>query len=240
MKVLTIGNSYAGDATRYLHEIAALDGQAIKTVNLFIGGCSLAMHYKNMNNDSRNYLFEFNGHSTGIYVSLREALQSDDWDYVTMHQVSTQSIRYDTFQPYLKAISDYVAFHAPKAKRLLSQTWAYKANTPNLCEALGYKAPFDMFKDVKAAYAEAARETGFPMIPGGEALMGLVREGMENVYRDALHASLGLGRYTLALTWYGFLTGRPLPKGTPCFDEPVTEAEIQVALRCAERALAGK
>lgn len=38
MKILAIGNSFSEDACRYIHKIAAADGQNIKTVNLYIGG----------------------------------------------------------------------------------------------------------------------------------------------------------------------------------------------------------
>ena len=241
MKILAIGNSFSEDATRYLHDIAKADGQDMKVVNLCIGGCSLFTHYENMMSDSRHYMLQLNGHATGVFVSIREALISDEWDYVTLQQVSHESIRYATFQPYLKALSDYVALNAPKAKQLLHQTWAYKAATPNLCESLHYKTPWEMFTDVKNAYAKAAEESGLPLILGGEGLMNLVKEGLRNVYRDPIHASLGLGRYTLGLVWYGFLTGRALPKDTPwAFDVPITKKEAQAARRCAKRALAEK
>ena len=126
MKILAIGNSFSADATRYLHDIARADGFPMKVVNLFIGGCPLHVHYKNMNNDEKAYIMEFNGQPTGFYVSIREALQSDLWDYVTMQQASVYSIKYDTYTPYLKALSDYVGLHAPKARQIFHQTWAYE------------------------------------------------------------------------------------------------------------------
>ena len=48
MKILAIGNSFSEDACRYIHKIAAADGQNIKTVNLYIGGCPLKTHYYNI------------------------------------------------------------------------------------------------------------------------------------------------------------------------------------------------
>ena len=48
MRVLAIGNSYSQDATRYLYGIARAGGVDVKVVNLYIGGCSLSRHYRNM------------------------------------------------------------------------------------------------------------------------------------------------------------------------------------------------
>ena len=52
MKVLAIGNSFSQDATHYLHKIAASDGVEMKVVNLYIGGCSLEQHWKNIQADA--------------------------------------------------------------------------------------------------------------------------------------------------------------------------------------------
>ena len=92
MKVLAIGNSFSNDAMRYLHAIAKADGEELKTVNLFIGGCPLSRHYANMHNDAADYDFEYNGERTGIKVSIKQALQRDVWDVVTLHQASSQSV----------------------------------------------------------------------------------------------------------------------------------------------------
>ena len=112
MKVLAIGNSFLNDAMRYLHGIAKADGVDMKTVNLFIGGCPLSRHYANIHNDAADYDFEFNGVRTGIKVSIKQALQSDIWDVVTLQQASSLSVDYNTYQPYLNALADYVRFYA--------------------------------------------------------------------------------------------------------------------------------
>ena len=75
MKILSLGNSFGKDAQRYLHRIAEKNGHELKCVNLYIGGCPLRLHYLNMLGDVKNYSFEFNGETTGIYVSLLEALK---------------------------------------------------------------------------------------------------------------------------------------------------------------------
>ncbi|MBE6655246.1 MAG: DUF4886 domain-containing protein [Ruminococcaceae bacterium] len=97
LKILSIGNSFSQDAQRYLHRLAKQDGTELKTVNLYIGGCPLRRHYLNMLDDNVAYDFEFNGETTGIKVSIRQALVSDEWDFITLQQASTFSGRYETY-----------------------------------------------------------------------------------------------------------------------------------------------
>ena len=57
-------------------------------------------------------------------------------------------------------------------------------------------------------------------------------------HRDTFHADLGYGRYSIALTWYGDLTGKDVMENKfRNFDIPVTEKEIQIAKEAAKEAL---
>ncbi|MCL2362464.1 MAG: DUF4886 domain-containing protein [Defluviitaleaceae bacterium] len=223
MKILAIGNSFSSDATRYLHEISIAGGVPIKVVNLYIGGCSLATHYKNMNNDDKAYMLEFNGYETGFYASIREALQSDTWDYVTMQQASHFSPNYDTYTPYLQALSDYVKLHAPKAKQVFHRTWGYEMGSHRLCEELGYDSHGAMFGDIKTASDRAIKEVGIAaVIPSGELIEKMVSAGIVPIYRDTFHLSYGLGRYAAGALWYRFFTGNSITDNDFCkFDEEI-------------------
>ena len=240
MKVLAIGNSFSQDAMRYLHNVAKADDVELKTVNLFIGGCPLSRHYANMNNDAADYDFEFNGERTGIKVSIKQALQSDMWDVVTMQQVSSQSNDYETYQPYLDALDKYVTLHAPKAKHMIHQTWAYEQGSYRLCTEKGYKEQADMFSDIKNAYSKAAKAIGkVQIIPSGETLQELIKAGVEKVHRDTFHADLGIGRYAIALAWYEILTGNSaIGNRFRDFDVPMSDKDIKTAQECAHAAAA--
>ena len=91
MNILSIGNSFSQDAQRYLHQIAKAGGVNLNAFNLYIGGCSLSSHYRNMLSEERAYTLEMNGQSTDFYVSLKEALLNRNWDVVTIQQVSHES-----------------------------------------------------------------------------------------------------------------------------------------------------
>ena len=150
MKVLAIGNSFSEDGTRYLYEIAKAAQVDMKVVNLVIGGCPLRLHFANSIENNRNYGMQLNGMSSGFKVSIREALLSDEWDVVTIQQASKFSVNYDSFQPYLNYMADYIRMHAPKAKLYLQQTWAYEEGSRRLCEELKYEKAEDMLKDINS------------------------------------------------------------------------------------------
>ena len=158
MNVLSIGNSFSEDATRYLHGVASSAGVNLTSVNLYIGGCSLYRHFQNMKNDAKAYELQYNGAKTGFSVSLKEALLNREWDVITLQQVSNLSPRYATFQPYLNELAAYCRALCPKAKIVLQQTWAYEKDSKRLVEEMKYSAPAEMLNDVKASYRKAAEE----------------------------------------------------------------------------------
>ncbi|MDD4689880.1 MAG: DUF4886 domain-containing protein [Eubacteriales bacterium] len=239
MKVLAIGNSFSQDATRYLHQIAQADNTELKVVNLYIGGCSLERHYNNINNDEKAYEYEMNGTNTGEIVSIKEALESENWNVVTMQQVSNFSVNYDTFQPYLRYLSEYVKQYAPQAEQVLHQTWAYEQGSERLTVELGYNDQSEMFADIKAAYAQAAKDMGgLRIIPSGEAFQKSIKNRIDKLHRDTFHASLGIGRYILGAVWYEVLTGKEIRNNSFCdFDEPIENNLVVTAKKCARKAV---
>ena len=237
LKVLSIGNSFSQDAQRYLYEIAKRNGVALKTVNLLIGGCSLRTHYLNVIDNKADYLFEFNGKNTGIKVSVDQALASDDWDVITLQQVSTSSIKYETYTPYLEFVYEHVKKCCPRAKVYIHQTWAYEEGSDGL-KNIGYRSSVDMFEDIKRSYIKAAQAINADgIIPSGQVLFNAAQMGINKVHRDTFHASLGVGRYMLALTWYKLLTGNDIAGDSfSDFDAPVSEQEREIAIRAVASA----
>lgn len=239
MNILSIGNSFSHDAQRYLHRIAKADGIELNTFNLFIGGCSLSRHYRNMLSEQNAYELEMNGESTGFYVSLKEALLNRDWDIVTIQQVSHESPYYETYQPYLNSITDYVKSCVPKAKIAVHQTWAYEQDSYRLNTELGYIDHKDMFNDIADAYKKAAADIGTDLIiPSGELFQKLISSGIEKVHRDTFHADSGIGRYALGLLWYAFLTGNDISNNTfTDTDKPITQNQSEIAKKCVTEIL---
>lgn len=240
MNILAIGNSFSQDATRYLHGIALADGIHLKVVNLYIGGCSLETHWNNAVNDLKAYVYELNGAPTEKFVSIKDALESDKWDYITLQQVSHLSIDYNTYQPYLSNLSDYIKKYAPHARQVIHQTWAYEEGFERLKVELGYSNQYQMFLDLKSAYDRASKDLGnLKIIPSGESFQIAIDNGIKDLYRDGFHASLGSGRYILGAVWYEALTGRRISSNTfRKFDEPIDEKEVLILQKCAHQAVA--
>ena len=232
MKILSIGNSFSQDAQRYLHRLARKEGVGLKSVNLYIGGCPLRSHYINILDDNKAYDFEFNGESTGIKVSIREALASDNWDYVTIQQASPFSGHYETYAPYIETIAEYIKKYCPNAKILIHQTWAYEDGSEKLMR-VGYASGKEMLSAICDSYNKAAIAiNAYGVIPCGEAMMRALDFGMEKIHRDTFHASCGAGRYLLALCWYKFLTKKDITDNAfNDFDVPVTEEEREIVIK---------
>lgn len=237
MNILSIGNSFSEDAQRYLHRIARADGVELNTFNLYIGGCPLSLHYRNMLSDERAYDLEMNGVRTGFKVSLKEALLNRDWDVVTIQQVSSEAPYYDTYQPYLNRIIECVRQCVPKAKIAIHQTWAYEQGSFRLNEELGYADHTDMFNDIELSYQKAADEIKADfIIPSGELFQYVLANGIEKVHRDTYHASYGLGRYALGLLWYAVLTGNEVKDNTfSDFDEGISQAEVEIVKNSVQK-----
>lgn len=227
MDVLAIGNSFSQDATRYLHQIAESDDYKMTVVNLNAYRYSLSDHYKNSLTDADAYSLEYNGETTGFRTSLKEALLSRDWDAVVLQQLSSQSVSYETFQPYITNLANYIRKYAPKAKIFLHQTWAYEESSKELM-GLGYKEKVHMSLDAKNAYEKAALEIdAYRGIPSGQVFLKLSALGFR-MYRNGVNASRGIGRYALGLLWYKSLTGRGIMDNAfSKFDEDITPEEIE-------------
>lgn len=236
MNVLAIGNSFSEDATRYLHGIARADGETLNVVNLYIGGCSLEKHFRNMHSEARAYELQYNGEKTGFFVSIKDALLNRRWDVVTFQQASPASFDKESYFPYISELVMYARAFSPKAKIYIHQTWAYEEGSERLLNFGRFEHAYEMRDALISAYDEVAKEIGaHGIIPSGKLLSNLLESGIEKVHRDTYHASKGLGRYALALLWYSVLTGRSVLDNTFCdFDEAISEEERAIAKKCVE------
>ena len=238
MKILSIGNSFSQDAQRYLYKLAKKAGDDFKTVNLDIGGCSLRTHYINALEDKANYAFEYNGDYPGLLVSIKQLLISDEWDVITFQQASHLSAHYETYTPYLENLLEYVKKYCPHSKIYIHQTWAYEEGSERLKEVGGYNSAEAMFKNICESYAKAAQTVQADgIIPCGQAMLNATKMGIKKIHRDTFHASLGVGRYLLALTWYKALTGKDIINNDfDNFDEPVSDEERKIAIKAVNAA----
>ncbi len=234
MKILCIGNSFSVDATRYLTEIARADGVTLSVKNLFIGGCSLETHMQNVRDNAANYRIYLDGQETDTYSSIKDALLSDEWDFVTMQQASRYSVDFASYEPHLSELSEYVRTLAPNAKQVIHETWGYESHIERLREVIGVETYGEMFEKVHHAYALAKeRINADRLIPSGSVIGMLLSRGVPSLHRDGFHLSYGLGRYAAALAYYTTLTGNSvIGNRFRDFDEPIAESDVILAQEC--------
>lgn len=175
VKVLTIGNSFADNSTAYLAECAKAGGHTLRLYKANLGAHSMQMHVGYLRAFEANPEDPKGRRYQGIAdvktgakpkLSLRQALELDDWDYVTVQQLSSISFYYSSYEPWAEELIAYVRKYAPKAKILGLQTWAYREDSWLFKKNTTQEK---MHQGIKAAYAELAKRYGIAILPVGDA-----------------------------------------------------------------------
>lgn len=228
LKLLAIGNSFSEDAIEQnLFELAAAAGHQMVIGNMYIGGCSLERHWGNAQSNKPDYDYRkigIDGKMTRTAnYTLDKALRDEQWDYVSLQQVSQLSGMYNSFQPYLDSLIAYVRARVPATTKLIWHvTWAYAQNSTH-----GGFANYDRNQDkmyraiVEGAQRLKKENAQFSLfVPVGTAIQNARTSFVgDHLNRDGFHLDLVLGRYTAACTWFECLFGtkvvgnRYAPKG---------------------------
>ena len=170
VRLVTIGNSFSGNATRFLGDLAKAAGHSLVHQPMAVGGASMEVHWTKIQANEKDPK-----DPAGLYgtKSLSGVLKTDDWDFVTIQQASIKSHDVETYRPFASQLQKYVKTHAPKAELLLHQTWAYRCDdprfspkTPKSGEPASREA---MYESLTGAYRTIAKELGVRLIPVGDA-----------------------------------------------------------------------
>ena len=186
VRILTVGNSFTHNATRYLNDIAQAAGHKLTQKMLSIGGSPLERHAtmalafeKDPSDSSAKYAND---------DSLPQALQSESWDVVTIQQASIKSHDVETYRPYAEQLADIVHRYAPQAQLLVHQTWAYRKDDPRFSgppKTVGEPATqAEMYRGLSDAYSTITTELSARRIPVGDAFW-LADNDVDFGYRGA-------------------------------------------------------
>ncbi len=173
VRLLTIGNSFANNATRYLAQICESRGVDLVLGKANLGGASLkrhAGHLASFSEDAQSLdgrPYRDASDPQGEKQSLVTLLQSEPWDFVTIQQFSAHSYRPETLEPYAGQLIEAIRSYAPHAEILVLQTWAYRTDHP-------FFEPGDfsqnvMYDKLTAAYDTLAKRYGLKVVPIGDA-----------------------------------------------------------------------
>ena len=153
MRVLAIGNSFSQDATTYLHQTAAAQGVALDVLNLYIGGCPLENHWRNVEENAEDYAPAYNGVPYGSQlISIQDALDMGGWDVITLQQASHDSGWPDSYEPFMTLLVDYLRTQAPDARILLHETWAYDPDSTHARFAHYNRSQPEMYDRLRRCY----------------------------------------------------------------------------------------
>ena len=176
---LMIGNSFSICVGKYLPQIVnAGNNHSINLTSAYIGGCSIKKHAKILkkaetNPDFKPYLISiWDSKSLDKKVEFKgnvnQLLKENQYDIISIQQASHESFDYQTYQPFIQEVIDYIKKHNPKAEIVIQQTWAYRSDSERL---KNWKlSQNEMKQKVCEAYQLLAKETGFRIIPVGEAV----------------------------------------------------------------------
>lgn len=245
MKILSIGNSFSVDTMKYIPDIARSLGICdFKLGNLYIGGCSIRQHYHNAIHDSREYLYYTHtgeGWEKTPGYSICEAVQSEDWDVISIQHGTKDGSRYTEPESYrqLEPLIRCVKEMARSSCRIaFNMAW--------VPEPYCGRAEIASFGDDQLLMYEALANTTLQWVaslgavdlvsPAGTAIQNGRACLEKKLTRDDFHLSYGLGRYMAALTFLKALWGVDLSQVTWA-PEDVTREEMVLAVKAADAAV---
>ena len=180
MNILTIGNSFTDSLALYFPAAVQSARCDLHFERANFGGCELARHWSYIEAEERDVRCR-------IYQGgrkLRSILELRAWDVVTIQQASHDSWRPETFQPWAGNIIAYVKKHAPQAEVVIQQTWAYRADHPQLLPGSEWGISQDeMYERLTANYTKLARDSKLRIIPSGYAVQ-LTRRNSERKFAN--------------------------------------------------------
>ena len=98
VRLLTVGNSFSQNATRYLPNLATAGGHTLIHRPIVVGGASLQLHAEKAQKHDQDAQDK-----AGLYAngrSLQQELAAEPWDFVTIQQASLKSHDLGTYRPY--------------------------------------------------------------------------------------------------------------------------------------------
>lgn len=246
LKVLCVGNSFARNATKVLYQIAQAHGvEEIVLGILYIGGCSVETHWKNAQSGEPAYNYYKN--TMGLWdmttnITMREGLQDEDWDVITITQGQGLYGVPKSYDGCLEELIGYLNANKtnPDAQLAFHMTWAFPKDST--IERFQYYANDQkvMFKCI----VDTARDRILPtegidfLLPSGSAIQN-ARTVMGDVFSSGDRFHLGaLGEYVAGYTWFVYLTGQPIDE-LKYIDNAVgsSEATHRVILEAVNAAL---
>jgi len=212
LKVLMIGNSFSICNLRQMPQVAEAMGKRLDLASIYIGGCSLERHWRNVEAAATNATFKpyrFARIAEGKRVvekgtaNIPDALALDKWDVVTLQQASHFSWDPATYHPWGDNLVAKIRELAPQAKIVVQETWSYPPWDKRL-KKFGFDQ-LEMYERLHGAYAAFAAKYGFDVIPVGTAAE--FAPDRNTLFTDPDFHFNRTGEYLQGLVWTAKLFG---------------------------------
>ena len=171
VRLLTVGNSFSQNATKYLDQIAQAGGHTLIHHRCVIGGSGPDQHLAKAVIQEQDPDDKAGLYPTGR--SLRQELVAEQWDVITIQQASIRSHDAANYRPAAQDLYDYIKKHAPASEVVIHQTWAYRVDDPRFTTPSDKpgepRTQQEMYDGLTAAYRTIAAELGVRRIPVGDA-----------------------------------------------------------------------
>jgi hypothetical protein len=171
VRLLTVGNSFSQNATRYLDQIVEADGNKLVHHRCVIGGSGPDQHLAKAALHEKDPKDKAGLYSSG--KSLKQELLAEKWDVITIQQASIRSHDAANYRPAARDLYDYIKKYAPTNEVVIHQTWAYRVDDPRFRTPSGKsgepKTQKEMYDGLSSAYRTIAKELGVRRIPVGDA-----------------------------------------------------------------------
>ena len=177
LKVLIVGNSFSISVLPHLPAVAKDCGKKLDIASLYIGGCSLERHWRNVeaaatNASFRPYRYDRNVEGASVAADARrniqEVLEGERWDVVTVQQASHESWNAESYSPFGDDLVKYIRAHAPQARVVVQETWSYTPWDKRLAKWKMDQS--EMYGKLRSAYGAFAAKHGLKVIPMGAAV----------------------------------------------------------------------
>ena len=243
IKVLAIGNSFSEDAVEeHLSGLLRAEGLTVIIGNMYIGGCSIERHVKNLRGDIADYRYrKIDPQGTMQEIkgyTLEKALADEDWDYVSVQQSSPLSGQPESYV-LLPELVGFVSARIPEdAVMMFHQTWAYSEDSSHKAYVNYDRDQMKMYNAIVETVAAEVPKAGIGLvIPSGTAIQNARTSHLgTDLTRDGYHLSRPHGRYIASCTWLEAVFGIN-PVGNAYCPEGMTPKECRTAQKAAHKAV---
>ena len=216
IRILCIGNSFSEDTTAHVPKIAkSLGFKPILIANLYIGGCPITKHYHNLLQDAPVYRYDRNDGTRWVShegCSIREAIESESWDWISIQHGSSDGNRYtdpDCYRDLPLLVAQVKALAGAHTKIAFNMTWTGESNFDHH-EIVENGGDIDLLfqKIVTITEQVVGQVEGIDrIIPTGTAVHNARATALvSRLHRDGYHLSMDIGRYLAGLIFFQTLS----------------------------------